>query len=104
MTKQFHYLEQMIAFTLIPYVVGLWLGEASRSVIYTQVYINQLQNNFFNRSLLNIKAHSKWHFYSGLFVLLKQKHHFSQNYLDSLVLAVANAFACLVYGHVLSIV
>ena len=37
MNKQQYYLEQMIALTLIAYVIGLWLGEAMRDVIYGKV-------------------------------------------------------------------
>lgn len=104
MNKQLSHLEQMIALTLIAYVVGLWLGEALRDVIYARVNIHQLHNSLLNRSFLNIKAHSKWLLYSGLFVLLKQKILFSQNDWDALVLAAANAFASLVFGIVRSFV
>ncbi len=34
MNKQQRYLEQMIALSLIAYVVGVWFGEAIRDVVY----------------------------------------------------------------------
>ncbi len=37
-------LEQMIALTLIAYVVGVWLGEAIRDVVYGQVSFRNYQN------------------------------------------------------------
>ena len=104
MNKQRHLLEQMIALTLITYVVGLWLGEAMRDVIYAQVTITQLPDGLFSSSTLIPKNHPKWLLYSGLFVLLKQKLRLPDQRMIELILAVSQTFARLVHGIVPSLV
>jgi len=104
MNKQQRFLEQMLAFTLIAYVAGLWLGEAIRDVVYGHLTVDQLQDALLGSSLIDTKQQPKWLLYSGLFVLLKQKLRLSANDLRSLARASARAFAVLVYGNVRSFV
>ena len=104
MNKQLRHLEQMIALTLITYVLGLWLGEALRDVIYAQVPIDQLPETLLNHSSSNLKVHPKWLLYSGLFVLLKQKTRMPLHQMVAIVSAATLAFAHLVYGYVPSLV
>lgn len=104
MNKQLPHLEQMIALTLITYVIGLWLGEAIRDVVYAQVPLDQLSDGLWNCSALDLKTHPKWLLYSGLFVLLKQRLRLPEPRMQPIVSAATLAFARLVHGSVPSLV
>jgi hypothetical protein len=104
MNKKQYYLEQMIALTLIAYVIGLWLGEAMRDVIYGKVDLSHLGDYLLSHSLIGLKEHPKWLLYSGLFVLLKQKLRLQHDQFDRVVRVASLAFAQLVYGNVPSFV
>jgi hypothetical protein len=104
MNKQQHNLEQMIALTLIAYVVALLFGEALRDVTYGKVEPAQLQDTLFDNKPTLASNQPKWFFYSGLFVLIKQKPKIPDEVLDLIHSAVVHAFANLVYGNVRSFV
>jgi hypothetical protein len=104
MNKKQSLLEQMIALCLLTYMVGLWLGEAIRDVVYGKLPISQLSLALFNPSPVDVKTHPKWLLYSGLFILLKQKLRLSSKEITALSHAAAQAFAILIYGHVRSFV
>jgi len=104
MNKQQALLEQMIALCLLAYVVGVWLGEAVRDVVYGQIDVASLPNALFNNSPVDVKAYPKWLIYSGLFVLLKQKSRLSKSQFEAVSQAAAAAFAVLIYGNVRSFV
>jgi Transposase DDE domain len=104
MNKKQHYLEQMIALTLIAFTIGLWVGEAIRDVVYGGVPSDQIQAGLLGNSTVDIHAQPKWLLYSGLFVLLKQKLRLSPQDMDALAAAAASAFAFLIYGNVRSFV
>jgi len=104
MNKKQHYLEQMIALTLIAFTIGLWMGEAIRDVVYGGVSSDQVQGGLLGKSTIDIHAQPKWLLYSGLFVLLKQKLRLSADEMDALVATTASAFAYLIYGNVRSFV
>lgn len=104
MNKQQRYLEQMIALSLIAYVVGMWLGEAMRDVVYGQVDVSHLSENLLKPPSIDPNAHPKWLIYSGLFVLLKQKLRLSTKKVKAVSQAAANAFAVLASGNVRSFV
>jgi hypothetical protein len=104
MNKKQSLLEQMIALCLLTYIVGVWLGEAIRDVIYGQLNIDQISLALFSQSPVDIHTHPKWLLYSGLFVLLKQKLRLSRKEINALSHAAAQAFAILIYGNVRSFV
>jgi hypothetical protein len=104
MNKQQHNLEQMIALTLIAYVVALLFGEAVRDVTYGRVEPARLHDTFFGAEPKLVTNQPKWFLYSGLFVLLKQKPKVPDEVLQLIHSAVVHAFAYLVYGNVRSFV
>jgi hypothetical protein len=104
MNKQQRYLEQMIALSLIAYVVGLWFGEALRDVVYGKLDLSQLPQALLHQPPVDTHLHPKWLLYSGLFVLLKQKLRLPRKQVEAITLAAASAFAALIYGNVRSFV
>jgi hypothetical protein len=100
MNKKQPLLEQMIALSLLAYVVGVWFGEAIRDVVYGLADITQLSEALHNKSPVDVNAHPKWLLYSGLFVLLKQKLRLSTDQVNAVSQAAASAFATLVHGNV----
>jgi hypothetical protein len=104
MNKLQHYLEQMIALTLIAFTIGLWIGEALRDVTYGGLKPSQLKDTLRGALAIDTKQHPKWLLYSGLFILLKQKLRISQREFDLVARAVVVAFASLIYGNVRSFV
>jgi hypothetical protein len=104
MNKKQPLLEQMIALSLLAYVVGVWFGEAMRDIVYGLTDISQLAERLHNKSPVDVNAHPKWLLYSGLFVLLKQKLRLSKEQVDTVAQVAAGAFGILVYGNVRSCV
>ena len=100
MNKKQPLLEQMIALSLLAYVVGVWFGEAIRDIVYGLTEISQLAERLHNKSPVNVNAHPKWLLYSGLFVLLKQKLRLSTDQVAAVSQVAAGAFATLVQGNV----
>ena len=104
MNKKQPLLEQMIAFTLLAYVIGVWLGEAIRDVVYGKLDIAQVPDALLNKPQVDANHHPKWFLYSGLFVLLKQKPRLSKKHVEAVTITAASAFALLVCGDVRSFV
>lgn len=104
MNKKQTHLEQMIALSLLAYVIGVWFGEAIRDVVYGGLEITQVPDALLNRPAVDPNLHPKWLLYSGLFVLLKQKLRISQPQLDLVIQEAGVAFASLVFGNVRSFV
>jgi hypothetical protein len=104
MNKKQPLLEQMIALSLLAYVVGVWFGEAIRDVVFGLIDISQLAETLHNKSPVDVNAHPKWLLYSGLFVLLKQKLRLSAEQVATISQVAADAFAILVHGNVRSFV
>ena len=99
MNKQQAQMEQMVALTLLAYVVALFFGEALRDISYGDLAPQDLTYE----SLFAPKPHpvcTKWKNYSGLFVLLKQQLRVSPKQLRQLQQPVTLAFAILVFGNV----
>jgi hypothetical protein len=99
MNKQQAQMEQMVALTLLAYVVALFFGEALRDISYGDLDPQDLTYE----SLFAPKPHpvcAKWKHYSGLFVLLKQQLRVSPKQLRQLQQPVTLAFAILVFGNV----
>jgi Transposase DDE domain len=104
MNKQQAQLEQMIALTLLAYIVGLFLGEALRDVTYGSVAPAELTYQDLLDTPQNKPISSKWKHYSGLFVLLKQQLRIPPELLCLLQQPVSQALATLVLGNVRSFV
>jgi hypothetical protein len=100
MNKKQTLLEQMIALSLLAYVVGVWFGEAIRDMVYGQLDIAQLADALRNKPPIDVNTHPKWSLYSGLFVLLKQKLRLPREQIEAVSQVAAGAFATLVYGDV----
>ena len=104
MNKKQALLEQMIALSLLTYVVGVWFGEAIRDITYGMLAIDQLPEALLNKPPVDVNAHPKWLLYSGLFVLLKQKLRLSVDQVDAIAQTSARTFASLIFGGVRSFV
>ena len=104
MNKKQVLLEQMIALVLLAYVVGVWVGEAIRDVVYGKLDIAQVPNALLNKPAVDANVHPKWLLYSGLFVLLKQKLRLPYRQVEAVTIAAASAFGILVCGNVRSFV
>ena len=104
MNKKQALLEQMIALSLLAYVVGVWFGEAIRDVVYGKLDIAQVPEALLNKPPVDANQHPKWLLYSGLFVLLKQKLRLPKRQVDAVTIAAASAFGVLVCGNVRSFV
>jgi hypothetical protein len=104
MNKKQAILEQMIALTLLAYVVGVWFGEALRDVVYGMLDIAQVPDALLNKPKVDANEHPKWLLYSGLFVLLKHKLRLPYRQVEALKIAAASAFGILVCGNVRSFV
>jgi len=97
-------LEQMIALSLLAYVVGVWFGEAIRDVVYGKLDIAQVPDALLNKPPVDANEHPKCLLYSGLFVLLKQKLRLPNKQAEAVAIAAASAFGNLVCGNVRSFV
>ena len=100
MNKKQPLLEQMIALSLLAYVVGVWFGEAIRDVVYGRLEIAQVPDALLNKPPVDANEHPKWFLYSGLFILLKQKLRLSNKRVEAITIAAAIAFGSLVCGSV----
>lgn len=100
MNKKQPLLEQMIALSLLTYVVGVWFGEALRDVLYGKLEIAQVPDALLNKFSIDANEHPKWLLYSGLFVLLKQKRRLPSRQVESIANAAAFAFGSLIYANV----
>jgi hypothetical protein len=104
MNKKQYYLEQMIALTLIAFVIGFWLGESLRDVLYGNIDPLQAQEGLPCPSSMDLIKHTKWRLYSGLFVLLKQKLELPFPLFNAVLSAASLSFAQLVFPIVPSFV
>jgi len=104
MNKHQAKLEQMVALTLLAYVMGLFFGEAVRDVTYATVQPEAVSFPNLLTTPDPVGERSKWKLYSGLFVLLKQQLRIPRQSLRQLHRPVSLAFACLVFGDVRSFV
>jgi Transposase DDE domain len=100
MNKKQAVLEQMIALSLLAYVVGVWFGEAIREVVYGKLDIAQVPKALLDKLPVDPNEHPKWLLYSGLFVLLKQKLRLPNKQVEAITIAAAYAFGSLVCGNV----
>lgn len=94
MNKSRDYLDQMIALMLITFAISLLIGEAVRDVRYAGVCPDQIDL----KNLPEVPQNSRWHTFSGLFVLLRQKCRLNHATLRKIVSKVFSFFCRLVFG------
>jgi hypothetical protein len=104
MNKQQIHLEQMLALSLLAYVLGLFLGEGLRDVRYGGLDPEQISSEELFLPPPRVSRGSKWNTYSGLFVLLKQRLKIPPDTLRHLLRSVQQAFTALLFGNVRSFV
>ncbi|MBN2250092.1 MAG: transposase [Campylobacterales bacterium] len=94
MNKSQQRLERILALMMIAYAISLLIGEAIRDVQYAQVHPGDLD-------LLTIPStvkRSKWHSFSGPFLLLKQRYRLEYHQLRQIVSYILKIFTELVFG------
>ena len=94
MNKSRAYLEKTLALILITYAIALLVGEAIRDVRLAYVQPDKVD-------LLNqpeTEKSSKWHSFSGLFLLLKRRRRLDANTLRRIIRSVFAIFLDLVFG------
>ena len=104
MNKPQAHMEQTVALTLLAYVVGLLFGEAVRDVTYAQVSPTEVTLAYLLTVPRIENIRSKWHHYSGLFILLKHQLRIPPETVKLLHQPVIQAFSCLLFGYVRSFV
>lgn len=95
MNKSRAYLEKMLALILITYAIALLVGEAIRDVRLANIkpdHVDLYQPP-------EIKKSSKWHSFSGLFLLLKRRRRLKSRTLRQIVQSVYSIFLNLVFGN-----
>jgi hypothetical protein len=100
MNKSQARLEQMLALVMIAYAISILIGEAIRDVQYAHVD----PENIDLLSIPETEKRSKWHSFSGPFLLLKRRCRLEYQQLRKIVAAVLALFANLVFGNVRSFV
>ena len=88
------YLEKTLALILITYAIALLVGEAIRDVRLAHVEPDKID-------LCNppeTEKSSKWHSFSGLFLLLKRRRRLETNSLRRIIRSVLTIFLDLVFG------
>ena len=94
MNKARAYLEKSLALILITYAIALLVGEAIRDVRLAHVQPDKVD-------LLNqpeTEKSSKWHSFSGLFLLLKRRRRLDAYTLRRIIRSVLAIFLDLVFG------
>lgn len=94
MNKSQQRLEKMLALVMIAYAISVLIGEAIRDVQYAQVEPSDID-------LLAIppaEKRSKWHSFSGPFLLLKRRCCLDYHQLRLIVSIVLKVFTDLVFG------
>jgi hypothetical protein len=104
MNKQQLHLEQMLALSLLAYVLGSFVGESLRDISYAGLAPQQLSYQDLFLPTQRLPLGGKWSLYSGLFVLLKQNVRISPHALRRLQKPLQQAFAVLLFGDVRSFV
>ncbi len=102
MNKKQENMEKMVAMVLMAYALGLLVGEELRDLVYGPVP----RDGGFESSEDQLRGKNprpegkRWHLYSGLFVLLKQKVRVDSRILRQLVNRVLEFFRGLILGDV----
>jgi hypothetical protein len=104
MNKQQLHLEQMLALSLLAYVLGSFLGEGLRDISYGGLAPEQISYQGLFLPSQCLPPGGKWSLYSGLFVLLKQPLRAPPDTLRRMQKPIQQAFAALLFGNVRSFV
>jgi len=94
MNRSRAYLEKTLALILITYAIALLIGEAIRDVRLAHVEPNKIDLH----NPPEIGKSSKWHSFSGLFLLLKRRRRLDANTLRCIIRSVFAIFFNLVFG------
>ena len=94
MAKSQQRLEKIMALVMISYAISLLIGEAIRDVQYAQVQPDSID------LLANppTEKRSKWHSFSGPFLLLKRRCFLEYHQLRQIVSQILMLFAQLIFG------
>jgi hypothetical protein len=87
-------LEKMLALVMIAYAISVLIGEAIRDVQYAFVDPEKIDL----LSIPKTDKRSKWHSFSGPFLLLKRRCRLEYQQLRKIVTIVLKLFADLVFG------
>jgi hypothetical protein len=87
-------LEKMLALVMIAYAIGILIGEAIRDVQYAHVDPEDIDL----LAIPETNKRSKWHSFSGPFLLLKRRCRLEYHQLRKIVTALLKLFADLVFG------
>ena len=104
MNKRQEYMEKMLAFLLIVFAVGLLLGECLRDEVYGEP-ISEGEEVEEEERIPDkpwLRKGKKWKRYSGLFVLLRQKHSLTRKKRALVIETASSLFIALVCPHVLT--
>lgn len=94
MNKSRAYLVKMLALVLITFAISLLVGEAIRDVRYAGIAPEAVDL----LSVPDLPKSSKWHSFSGLFILLKRRRRLDSYTLRLIVKKVLLIFSELVFG------
>ena len=100
MNKSHQYLDKMLAMVMLAYAICLLVGEAIRDVQYAQVDPREV-------SILTVptcEKTSRWHLFSGPFLLLKQRYRLNGNILRQIAKVALLIFTQLVFANVRTLV
>ena len=100
MNKSHQYLDKMLAMVMLAYTICLLVGETIRAVQYAQVDPKDV-------SLLTVhtcEKTSRWHLFSGPFLLLKQRYRLNRILLRQIAKVAFQIFAHLIYANVRTLV
>ena len=95
MNKSQERLEKILALVMIAYTISLLIGEAIRDVQYAQVHPAEIDLLAIPRT----EKRSKWHSFSGPFLLLKRRCTIDYHHLRQIVSVVLQLFSNLIFGN-----
>jgi len=106
MNKKQEYMEKMVAFLLIVFAIGLLLGECLRDEVYGKPISEgeEVEEEERIPGKPWLKKVKKWECYSGLFVLLRQKHSLTVKKRAVVLKTALSLFTAMVFPHVLTYV
>jgi hypothetical protein len=95
MNKSHFYLDQMITLILLTFVITVLIGEALRDVRYAGTSPGQIDL----KHLPDVGKRSRWHSFSGVFVLLRQRRRLNHTILRKISSRVFAIFYSLILGN-----
>ena len=95
MNKSRTYLEKFLALLLLTYAIALLIGEAIRDVRLANIEPDDVDLH----QPPEIEKSSKWHSFSGLFLLLKRRRRLNARTLRQIVQTVYSVFLNLIFGE-----